>query len=800
MSLALQQVPGVTTGFQYPVQMRFNELMTGARQDVVCKIFGDDLDSLAILAERMGVLINKVEGAKDLYVETVTGIPQLVINYNRAAIARYGASVNEINRTVQAAYAGTAAGSVFEGDRRYDLVVRLNNEQKNDIAYMGNLMIGIADGLSVPLNELATIELKEGPYQIQREEARRRIMVGFNVRGRDVQSIVKELQEKVNQKIKLPAGYSITYGGQYENLQNATSRLAIALPIALLLIFVLLYFAFNKIKYGLLIFSAIPLSATGGVFSLWLRGMPFSISAGVGFIALFGVAVLNGIVLITEIVRLRTTDQSDVKDIIAHAIEIRMRPILMTAAVASLGFLPMAISDGAGAEVQRPLATVVIGGLLTATVLTLMVLPCLYLLFDRRGKNVNMKALSIIGMMSIGTMLHAQNRSDNKPMHLHEVLQRAVEQAPVLKVNRLQEKYYSYLPATAKEVPKTQFSTELGNYNTAAFDSKFSIIQPLNSGAVNNQLKNVFEKFIATAKANTEVQIIDVKRLARQLYVQLQYLQANDLLLHKVDSIYAQYLKIASLRLEKGESNLLEKMSLDNLVMQNRLAINMQESDLKTTQLQLGLLLQTDSTIIASDPLETKPKLFDTAQWRTNPFITLSKQQQEQAAAETELAKAKMKPDWILGFNNQSLAGWQMLKDRSEVLYNMGNRFSSVTLGMTLPVFSKTQKQKVIAAKANEEVAAASTVATTIGLQSKLDKAWQEYEKYNKAVVYYQQNAIKQSDIIITTANLSYRNGQINYIEWGTLINQAINIKTQFLETLRQLNIAESELHYLLNN
>ncbi len=800
MSLALQQVPGVTTGFQYPVQMRFNELMTGARQDVVCKIFGDDLDSLAILAERMGVLINKVEGAKDLYVETVTGIPQLVINYNRAAIARYGASVNEINRTVQAAYAGTAAGSVFEGDRRYDLVVRLNKQQKNDIAYMGNLMIGIADGLSVPLNELATIELKEGPYQIQREEARRRIMVGFNVRGRDVQSIVKELQEKVSQKIKLPAGYSITYGGQYENLQKATSRLAIALPIALLLIFVLLYFAFNKIKYGLLIFSAIPLSATGGIFSLWLRGMPFSISAGVGFIALFGVAVLNGIVLITEIVRLRTTDQSDVKDIIAQAIEIRMRPILMTAAVASLGFLPMAISDGAGAEVQRPLATVVIGGLLTATVLTLMVLPCLYLLFDRRGKKANLKALSIIGIMSIGTMLHAQNRSDSKPMHLHEVLQRAVEQAPVLKVNRLQEKYYSYLPATAKEIPKTQFSTELGNYNTAAFDSKFSIIQPLNSGSVNNQLKNVFEKFIATAKANTEVQIIDVKRLARQLYVQLQYFQTNELLLKKADSIYGYYLKMASLRLEKGESNLLEKMSLDNLVMQNRLAINMQESDLKTTQLQLGLLLQTDSTIFASDPLETKPVLFDTAQWKNNPFITLSKQQQEQAAAETALAKAKMKPDWILGFNNQSLAGWQMLKDRSEVLYNMGNRFSSVTLGMTLPVFSKTQKQKVNAAKANEEVAAASMVATTMGVQSKLDKAWQEYEKYNKAVVYYQQNAIKQSDIIIATANLSYRNGQINYIEWGTLISQAINIKIQYLEALRQLSIAESELHYLLNN
>ena len=253
MSVALKQVPGVTTGFQFPVQMRFNELMTGARQDVVCKIFGDDLDSLAIIAERIGILINKVNGAKDIYVETVTGVPQMVISYNRNAIARYGVSVNEINQTVQAAYAGSKAGVVFEGDKRYDLVVRLHNDQKADINNMGNLMVGVSDGIQVPLNELATIELKEGPYQIQRESARRRIMVGFNVRGRDVQTIVEELKQKVSQQIKLPAGYTISYGGQYENLQNATNRLAIALPIALLLIFVLLYFAFNRIKYGLLI-------------------------------------------------------------------------------------------------------------------------------------------------------------------------------------------------------------------------------------------------------------------------------------------------------------------------------------------------------------------------------------------------------------------------------------------------------------------------------------------------------------------------------------------------------------------
>ena len=803
MSAALQQVPGVTTGFQFPVQMRFNELMTGARQDVVCKIFGDDLDTLAITAERIGELISKVEGAKDLYVETVTGVPQMVISYNREAIARYGASVAEINKTVQAAYAGSKAGLVFEGDKRFDLVIRLDNEQKADINNLSNLMIGVANGLQVPLGELATVQLQEGPYQIQREEARRRIMVGFNVRGRDVQTVVQELQKNVNDHIKLAPGYSISYGGQYENLQNATSRLAIALPIALLLIFVLLYFAFNKIKYGLLIFSAIPLSATGGIFSLWLRGMPFSISAGVGFIALFGVAVLNGIVLITEIVRLRVNDESDVKDIIVKATETRLRPILMTAAVASLGFLPMAISSGAGAEVQRPLATVVIGGLLTATVLTLVVLPCLYLLFDRRKfKPQKMKALSIIGLMVLSSAAFAQSPANinGKPLRLTEALQLAIEKAPSMNVSRLQEQYYALLPAIGRDIPRTQFNTELGNYNTAAFDARISIVQPLSSGAVYQKQKALFESFLATAKINTEVQKMDIKRLVHQLYIQLQYLQANRLLLQRVDSIFGGYQRIASLRLEKGESNLLEKTSLDNLVMQNRLQMQMQESDIQTAQLQLSLILQTESNIVAADPLQSTAKLFDSAQWRTSPFLALYKKQEAQAMAETELVKARMKPDWLLGYNNQSLNGWQMQTDRSEKLYNMGNRFSSLSLGMTVPVFNKAQKQKVTASKANEAVAVATTALATNNFQAKIDKAWHDYEKYNKAVLYYEKTANKQAEIMINTANLSYRNGAINYIEWGTLLNQAINIKSQYIESLRLLNIAETELNYLFNN
>lgn len=372
---------GVTYSFQYPVAMRFNELMTGARQDVVCKIFGENLDSLKIYAEKLGEISKKIDGAQNIYVEPISGMPQIVITYKRDAMSQFGLNVNDVNNIVNTAFAGQSTGSVFEGEKKFDLVVRLSGDQRKNIEDVNNLLISTPSGMEIPLNTIAKVELKKSVNQIQRENTQRRIIVGFNVRNRDIQSTVEDLQKMVDENLKLPAGYSIKYGGTFENLQQAKSRLAIAVPISLLLILLMLYFAFNSLKYGLLIFSAIPLSAIGGILSLWLRDMNFSISAGVGFIALFGVAVLNGIVLITEFNRQKLT-QPNLKQAVTIGGKTRLRPVLMTAFVASLGFLPMAISTGEGAEVQRPLATVVIGGLLVATYLTLYLLPVMYIWFE----------------------------------------------------------------------------------------------------------------------------------------------------------------------------------------------------------------------------------------------------------------------------------------------------------------------------------------------------------------------------------------------------------------------------------
>lgn len=385
MAEALEAVPGVTFGFQQPIQMRFNELMSGVRQDVAVKIFGEDLNVLTDLSRQVSRVVSSVEGLRDLYIEEVTGLPQIVININRDEVAKYGLNIEAINQTISAAFAGQSAGLVFENERRYDLTVRLSSESRQNIEDVRNLFVTSPGGDQIPLKQLAEIEFKIGPNQIQREDAKRRIIVGFNVRERDVASVVEEIQQRIEAGVDFPPGYYPTYGGQFENLKEAQARLSIAVPAALLLIFMLLFFTFNSVKQSILIFTAIPMAAIGGVFALLLRGMPFSISAGVGFIALFGVAVLNGIVLIAEFNRLKKEGMTNLNDIILQGTKIRLRPVLMTAAVASLGFLPMALATSAGAEVQKPLATVVIGGLISSTILTLIVLPCLHIYFERIG-------------------------------------------------------------------------------------------------------------------------------------------------------------------------------------------------------------------------------------------------------------------------------------------------------------------------------------------------------------------------------------------------------------------------------
>lgn len=377
-------IPNMEIEFTQPIEMRFNELISGTRSDVAIKIFGDDLGLLAEKAEQIKQAISKVEGAADVIVEKIDGLPQMTVEYSRTRIAQYGLNISDINDIVALAFAGTTVGNVFEGERRFDLVVRLQENLRNDIEDLRGLYVPLPNGGQIPLRELAKVEYTEGPAKISRDDTKRRVVIGVNVRNRDMESVVKDVSAIIDQKINLPPGYYISYGGQFENLQNAKNRLMIAVPVALCLIFILLYFAFGSFRESLLVFTAIPLSAVGGIFLLWMRGLPFSISAGVGFIALFGIAVLNGIVLVEHLKELKHKGgMNNVDELILKGTVDRLRPVALTAAAAALGFLPMAVSSSAGAEVQRPLATVVIGGLFTAALLTMVVLPVLFKMFDK---------------------------------------------------------------------------------------------------------------------------------------------------------------------------------------------------------------------------------------------------------------------------------------------------------------------------------------------------------------------------------------------------------------------------------
>lgn len=395
MEETLRAIPGLEAEISQPIQMRNNELLTGIKQDVAIKIFGDDLDVLTQQAGKVKKMIEDVPGVSGIFVEEVAGLPQIQVKYNHEKMAAYGVSVDDISGILETTFAGAVAGSLYEGDKKFDIVLRMDPSQRN-VASLEQLSIPLKDGTNIPLSQLADIDESPAPAQVSHEDGARRIYVGFNVKGRDVQSTVEDIQEILDEKLKLPDGYYYNYGGEFENLQSATNRLLVVIPIALVIILLLLYATVKNVRESLFVFSAIPLAAIGGVWALWLRGMPFSISAGVGFIALFGVAVLNGIVLIGQMNQMqreeKTADKlsafSGVTELIHHRIiescMVRLRPVLMTALVASMGFLPMALSQGDGAEVQRPLATVVIGGLITSTLLTLLVLPAIYKTFTKK--------------------------------------------------------------------------------------------------------------------------------------------------------------------------------------------------------------------------------------------------------------------------------------------------------------------------------------------------------------------------------------------------------------------------------
>jgi len=795
MSDALKDVPGVTFSFQYPVAMRFNELMTGAKQDVVCKIFGENLDTLSKYSKLLGDVASKIDGAKNIYVEPIDGLPQVIITYKRNLIAQYGLNIQDINKVVNTAFAGQSTGLVYEDEKRFDLVVRLAGEQRQNLEDVQNLLIPTSMGTQIPLYQVADVTIKESVSQIQRENAKRRIIVGFNVKGRDVQSIVKDLQTKIEKQIKFPSGYFVTYGGAFENLIAAEKRLSIAVPFSLLLIFLFLFFAFGSIKQGLLIYSAIPLSAIGGILFLALRGMPFSISAGVGFIALFGVAVLNGIVLLAEFNRIKAEGESDTKQIVLQGTKHRLRPVLMTAFVASLGFLPMAISNGAGAEVQRPLATVVIGGLLLATFLTLFVLPILYILFEKIGKknsaNRNSKVIATIVLLTIFSF---QNANAQLPINLQSAIDTALKNNLIVKNEKLNAEYQNKLKA-GLDIPQTNLTGEYGQINSFYNDTKFGISQSISFPTVYAKQKSLQNETYKSSVLNIAVKEAELKKQVSEVFYLLIYFEQKKKILLQNDSVYASFLEKATLRFDKGETNVLEKTTAETQRGQIAIQLSQLNNDIEIMQLQFQLLLNTTTAFL---PSNEKPKLvfntmIDTATVNNHPRLKVLQQQKQISLVNTQLQKSKLFPELHIGYYNQSIQG----TGNDNLFYTKSTRFSSVQFGVGVPLFFGSQKANINSSKTLELISENNYQFGLQAMKTEYEAAYKNYQTQLQTVKYFEDTALQNANTITKTANQQFANGDINYLEWTMLINNAVSIQSNYADAVKELNQSIIQLNFL---
>ena len=802
MKDAISIVPGVNFEFTQPIEMRFNELLTGVREDVAIKLFGEDLDVLASKAEEMGKIIATVPGVADMKVEATDGLPQITVNYNRDKLAQYGLEINQLNSVLQAAFAGGKAGVIFEGEKRFDLVVRLQKENRESIADIQNLFINLPNGSQIPLREIADVSYESGPMQISRDNTNRRTYVGINIRDRDVKSVVEEIQAKLDAQFDLPPGYYIRYGGAFENLERASNRLQTVVPIALILIFILIYFALKSFPQTLMIYLAIPMATIGGVFALWLRDMPFSISAGVGFIVLFGVAVLNGLVMISGLNELKEEGVTDLRQRIIEGTKRRIRPIMLTALTDILGFLPMAISASAGAEVQRPLATVVIGGLLTSTLLTLFILPIFYQWVEKRSERkmkVNPKfvtATAVVCLLFTSTFVPAQSVVEGKAQEVPQnnslpviSLEKAVEVSkknyPLLKTKQLEVQRQTVLKGTAYDFGNTQvftggeeISDSQGVYTLVGFGQ-----QNINLFGIGAK-KRLQKQRIALAETALDLSELQVEQEVKKAWSQAYQQRQKFELYRELDSIYSQFEKAIQLNFEVEAISRLEYSSATNQALQIRNKLQQAESDYAIALQKLNLWLVSDTYYSVPDTLDGSEVavLGMETDLGNHPELQLSQKRIKEAEANYDAARSDLMPN----FNLQ--AGLQRV--------NGNNGFYSYQAGISIPLFSGTVRSQAKAAKINSEIAKANADFTQRQLQSEYQQAIQAYQKWEGSWAFYSDKALPLAEEQRKGALLAYKEGAVDYAAFTQIIRDAIQTEMDALDALDNYLKSVFELQY----
>ena len=766
--------------FSQPIQLRFNELMTGAKADIAVKLYGEDTHELYEKAKEAAKYVEQVPGASDVIVEQTMGLPQLVVKYNRGKIARYGINIEELNTIIRTAYAGEASGVVFENERRFDLVVRLDQEKVADLN-LDKLFVRSGEGIQIPVSEVATIDLVNGPLQINRDATKRRIVIGVNVRGADIQQVVQEIQKTLDRNIKLKPGYYFDYGGQFENLQNAINTLLIVVPVALMLILLLLFFAFKNVTYTLVVFSTVPLSLIGGILALWLRGLPFSISAGVGFIALFGVAVLNGILMINHFndIHKQTMYPLSTNRVIARGTPHLLRPVFLTGLVASLGFVPMAVATSAGAEVQRPLATVVIGGLIVSTVLTLLVIPVFYKIvgsaavWKRAYSGKKFFFLLLLALLPIP--MKAQ-----QVVTLEQAIELAKQNHPRLKTAAAAVRQAKAGRGEVLELAPTEFGYSWGQLNGEIKKDK--------QWEVNQNLGSLLTPFYKNVLVNRQIatgtfyhRIVEKEVVAEVKRAWAYYLYAYNLRsLYNDQNQWAEELqRIGELRYQQGEITLLEKNMAATMAadLKNRLFQSQEEEKLALARLNwacyAGQPIVPADTALVQFPADIETPTYSEA------HLKYFQSQAGEAKAQLNVERSRFFPELSLGYVRQDILPLKGL--------------NSWMVSVSFPIYFLPRHSKVKQAKATAFIARTEAEANTRNLYNKVSEAIANLRRQSESLHYYTSSALKEADELMKVAALQLRHSETDITEFIQAVNVARDIRRGYIETVYQYNIAALE-------
>ncbi len=781
MKASLEPITGAEFNFSQPIQLRFNELMTVAKADIAIKLYGEDMAELYKKAKEASLFVEQVPGAADVIVEQAMGLPQLVVHYDRAKIARYGMNIEELNTIIRTAYAGEAAGVVFENERRFDLVLRLDNDKVADLN-LDKLFVRTAEGIQIPVSEVATIELVNGPLQINRDATKRRIVIGVNVRDADIQKVVRTIQETLDKHIKLEPGYYFEYGGQFENLRNAIDTLTIVIPVALSLILLLLFFAFKSVTYSLVVFSTVPLSLIGGILALWLRGLPFSISAGVGFIALFGVAVLNGILMINHFNNLRkqTKYQMTTNRILAKGCPHLLRPVFLTGLVASLGFVPMAIAKSAGAEVQRPLATVVIGGLIVSTILTLIIIPVFYRLVNSsaawKRQRWLKRLLPFLLFLGILFPTHAQ-----QTVSLEEAVTIALENHPRLKTATASIERSRASRGESWEVSPTTFNYSWGQINgETRNDNQMEITQSLGSLLTPFYKNALVNRQVATGEYYRDLVKKEITAEVKRAWAYYQY-AFHLCALYKEQIEWAGRLRKASqLRYEQGDITLLERNMSSTLVADLQTRLSQAEEELQLATRRFSWTCYSDSPLL---PMDTTLVLFPARVAEIAPsdiHLNYFRSVADEKKAMLRIERSRFFPELSVGYVRQKIAPLSGL--------------DSWMVGISFPVLFFPQHSRVRQAKIDSYIARTEAESNIRQLNNKVEELSVALRKEGEHIRYYTTGALPEADALLKSATVQFKENETDITQFVQSLNAAREIRRGYIEAVYAYNISALEL------